>query len=196
MTSGSGLNTSCPARVAIGVLPRGTTDGSLTPSSGSCAPAVHGAICPASSGIGSGRMYASPVGASTGYSSALHKPGVVTLPWRICASIRPACAPTNPLPAPRKSRYAGNRPRARRTEQQTSGGGRCLGESPAGDALGRADCRYRLCRQGYRAFAGTGCHRGQRLRRRSLRGYDRSRRCSREALKKPNFREVAGLQPA
>lgn len=89
------LSNSCRARPVTRVLRPRTIGGLLRPSSGSCGQAVFGATCQSSSGIGTGRMYVSPVDARRTYLSALPKRCVVTLTWSTYSLIRPSCAPTS-----------------------------------------------------------------------------------------------------
>jgi len=89
----------------------------------------------------------------------------------------PLSVPTSILPAPKKSRQSGNRPLARRTDDQAACSRRRAGQSAARHPLGRTDRRYRPCLGIDREFAGSGRGGRQGLRRRPFRNQDQGHWC-------------------
>ena len=177
MTSGNALNSYCRARPAIQAVQRRTTVCSSRRSSGFCAQAVHGVTCPESLGNGTAHTCALPVGVTAAFGSGWPTCWVAMRTWNTCSSIPPSSVPTSIQPAPKKSRQPGNRPLARRTDDQTACRRRRAGQSAACHSLGRTDRRHRPCFGIDRESAGPSRGGRQGLRRQSFCRQDRSIGC-------------------
>jgi transposase len=108
-TIGRGLNTCFQVRPVIEELPPSIIDAFSKRFCGLCVPRSPGGISLRSMAIGTGRMSVSPAGARKASSSALPKHSSVTRIRSACFSTPPSCVRTSILPAPKKSRWSGNR---------------------------------------------------------------------------------------
>lgn len=168
------MNTSCLARQAT-LAVRQRTIGSLSrPCSGFCVLAARGEICRRNLDDGTALICASPAGVTVVSGSVWPAFWEAMPTWSTCSSTPPLIAPINIPLAPKKSGESGDRPLAWRTDHQTACGRRCAGQSASGDSLGRTNRRYRPCLGTDQGSARSGGRGRQGVRRRSLRGENRS----------------------
>ena len=111
--------------------------------SGSCAPAVPGAIHPLNSGIGIVRRCVSRVGAKRAPGGGWSLPCVATPTWSTCSSTPRSFVLTSIPRTSKKSGVPRNLSLAQGTDHQVTRGSRYLGQSAARHSDGGPDRRYR-----------------------------------------------------
>src|ERR1039458_2831433 len=163
-TNGGALNGWWQAKKVIRAALDGITGYSWRRCYGLPGQVVPGAICRASSVVGTRRTFASHVGASAGCGSAWRRFSMAMLTWNNCLLTLPSFEPTNMRLAPKKRRRSGDRALARRTEHQGAHRGGCVGQSTAADSERWTDRRYRPCRRPDCLYPRQGNHRRQGLR--------------------------------